>query len=90
MKLRILNDLTGKSRLFDTAGEPLELLMEAKRLRRRVSKEQGLFKLCLHVTETELVMHWYAEDEKFANDLFKVADIINRTTAEILEGRVPA
>ena len=88
VKLRVLNDLTGKSRVFDITCEPLELILEAKRLQRRVKKEQSLFRLCLHVTASDIVLHWYSEDEKFASAISNAANTVTRATAELLEGRV--
>jgi hypothetical protein len=89
MRLRLLVDQTGEDVFLNTDREASQLLRDAIQIMREVKRHLSLFRLCLHVNDDTLTLHWYAEDEKFAAAIMDAAETIERATAAIIGGRVP-
>jgi len=90
MKLRLLVDTTGEDRFLQTDRDPAQLVRDAMQFVRATNHGKAIFRLCIHVSDDTLTLHWYAADERSAKWLIFAAETIQRATAGILTGRVPA
>ena len=89
MKLRLLVDSTGENVILNTNREPSQLLRDAVQVMREANRQQSVFRLCLHVSDDTLTLHWYADDDKFAGAIMSTAETVVRATTAILTGKVP-
>jgi hypothetical protein len=88
LKIRVRNDLTGQDETFESDRGDIALIRDAKRILKEVVKQQTVFGLCLHITETMLTLHFYALDEKFASGVCGVASLVKQATYELREGKL--
>jgi hypothetical protein len=90
MKVRLLVDSTGESVLYDSDREPTAIVRDSVQVMREANHQQSVFRLCLHISDDTLTLHWYADDDKFAAAILDTAAIVTRGTTAILTGEVPA
>jgi len=91
MKIRILDDLTGKERTVDTDRAPAEVLRDALVTVR--ASRRAIYRLCIHIGKDFpdlLTLHWYCSNDEIARDITFFVNSVSLMTEGILSGRVPA
>lgn len=86
--IHLQNDWAGTTETYETDRDATDVIKDAMTMVRATNKRTALYRLCVHLTDGVVKLHWFSTDDKLANSVDWAAKTIERATEGILTGRV--